>query len=132
MRFDRDRIERPWGWFEILHEDLACKTKLIHLNPGQKTSLQSHEKRQETWTITEGVGQVYMSKNMSWGEETNYYPLKAGESVVIPVNMIHRIINTGDKPLRLIEVQTGKSFEEEDITRYQDDYGRACEAPPPA
>jgi mannose-6-phosphate isomerase len=47
-----------------------------------------------------------------------------GESITIALGAKHRIINETDEPLVFIEVQTGESFEEEDIIRIEDDYGR--------
>ena len=49
---------RPWGTYEILLEDKNCKVKKIIVQPGQKLSLQSHEKRNEFWSIIEGEGEI--------------------------------------------------------------------------
>jgi mannose-6-phosphate isomerase-like protein (cupin superfamily) len=109
--------ERPWGKFEILHEGKTSKVKEITVNPGQKLSYQSHEKRNEKWTITQGVGIVTLD-----GKEQE---IKEGDVIRIPAKMKHRIQNTSeDIDLKFIEIQTGRYFGEDDIIRYEDDYGR--------
>ena len=47
-----------------------------------------------------------------------------GESVHIPLGAIHRMENPGLVDMILIEVQTGTYLGEDDITRYEDAYGR--------
>lgn len=107
---------RPWGSYQVLHEDNTCKVKVITVLPGKRLSLQSHEKRTEFWVITEGKGLMTLGSLQ--------YTLKAGEKVKIPVGTKHRIENTGQIPLKFIEVQTGTYFGEDDIKRYEDDFGR--------
>jgi mannose-1-phosphate guanylyltransferase/mannose-1-phosphate guanylyltransferase/mannose-6-phosphate isomerase len=112
-RFDA----RPWGTYEILHEDPQFKLKKIMVSPGQKLSYQSHAKRAETWVVIEGVAQVVLNDVQ--------YDLKAGDTICIPRGAKHRMINPSDRPLVFVEVQTGSYFGEDDITRFQDNYGRA-------
>jgi mannose-6-phosphate isomerase-like protein (cupin superfamily) len=50
--------------------------------------------------------------------------LKPGQSVDVPRGAVHRIMNPGDIPLVLVEVQMGNYFGEDDIIRLEDDYGR--------
>lgn len=107
---------RPWGKYKILHEDENCKVKIIEVIPGQRLSLQSHEKRSEYWYIITGEGLMTL--------ENLKFPLKAGGKVNIPVKMKHRIENTGIEVLKFVEIQTGSYFGEDDIIRYSDDYGR--------
>jgi mannose-6-phosphate isomerase len=78
--------------------------------------LQSHEHRQEQWTVIEGKLTVVLGD-----EQLIFYP---GESVHIPLGAKHRAWNNGDDIVQFIEVQTGTYFGEDDITRYEDDYGR--------
>ena len=47
-----------------------------------------------------------------------------GESIKIPLGAKHRAVNETDEIVQFIEVQTGESFDESDIVRIEDDYGR--------
>ena len=107
---------RPWGTFQILLEDEKCKVKKIVVNPRQKLSLQSHEKRSELWQIIEGQGLVTLNEKD--------IQVSSGMLVNIPATTIHRIENVGDENLVFIEIQTGTYFGEDDIKRYEDLYGR--------
>ncbi len=111
------REERPWGSFTILDNQEFCKVKRIEVNPGGQLSLQSHEKRSETWTMVSGVGTITLGETVA-----NF---KAGETVKIRIGQKHTIENRGDTPAVFIEVQTGSCFGEDDIKRYSDIYGRA-------
>jgi len=108
--------ERPWGKFTTLLAKKTCKVKEIEVKPGHRLSYQSHSKREERWVIFEGVATVTL--------EGNIYELSPGESIQIEIGAKHRVENRGDKKLKFIEVQTGTYFGEDDIVRYEDDYGR--------
>ena len=110
------REERPWGFYEILLDTDYTKVKQITVNPGQKLSYQYHEKRKECWTIVKGMSTIILNDEKVFRNQ--------GESITIALGAKHRIINETDEPLVFIEVQTGESFEEEDIIRIEDDYGR--------
>ena len=109
-------FDRPWGTYQVLLENDNCKVKKIVVQPGQKLSLQSHEKRSELWKAIDGDGEVTLNEQIK--------PVFAGSVIQIPVKMIHRIENVGNKPLVFIEIQTGEYFGEDDIKRYEDIYGR--------
>ena len=113
---DAPKTQRPWGFFENLIENDAFKIKLLSVNPNQKLSKQSHKFRAETWTIISGEATITLDKKV--------FVISAGESVHIPLGSIHRLENKGTVTLELIEVQTGSYFGEDDITRYDDIYGR--------
>lgn len=108
---------RPWGEFEILAEAAAFKIKRILVNPGQRLSLQAHRHRQEHWFILQGEGMVTREKDL--------LPVRRGSAIDIPRGAAHRIACTGAAPLLLIEIQSGDSFAETDILRFEDDYGRS-------
>ena len=108
--------ERPWGSYEILLDTVYCKVKEIIVQPGQRLSYQSHKHREENWTVTHGVLTVVLND-----KEHTIYP---GESIFIPLGAKHRAWNKTPKPVHFVEVQTGDYFDEEDITRYEDDYKR--------
>lgn len=109
--------ERPWGKYEILKDTEAFKSKVIHVNPKQQISYQSHAKREEHWLITQGDGEVILNDKS--------IPVHPGSYVKIPLGAKHRIKNTGEKTIEFVEVQMGTYFGEDDIVRYQDDYNRA-------
>jgi mannose-6-phosphate isomerase-like protein (cupin superfamily) len=92
------------------------KVKKVCVNPGGRLSLQSHGKRDELWTVVGGRGTAVVD-----GLEVI---LNYGSTIDIHRGQKHRIMNTGTEPLVFIEVQTGDYFGEDDIVRYQDDYGR--------
>lgn len=107
---------RPWGQFEILKEQDYYKSKVIKVNPGQKLSYQSHQHRSEHWVIVKGQATVVL--------DDKNHDLVQGQHIFIPAGSKHRIINNSKQTVEFIEVQVGVSFEETDIVRYQDDYGR--------
>jgi mannose-1-phosphate guanylyltransferase/mannose-1-phosphate guanylyltransferase/mannose-6-phosphate isomerase len=107
---------RPWGYFEILKDTANFKSKVIRVNPHSQISYQSHAKREEHWTITQGAGEVVLNDEV--------IPVKAGSHIHIPLGAKHRIRNTKDDMLEFVEVQLGSYFGEDDIVRYQDDYQR--------
>ena len=107
---------RPWGCFTILADEPDHKVKRIVVRPGQRLSLQRHQKRQEHWLVVSGRGVVTRNN-----EELE---LGAGESVDIARGDIHRVRNDGTEDLVFIEIQLGDYFGEDDIERLEDDYGR--------
>ena len=108
---------RPWGYFQVLADEPDHKVKRIVIFPQQRLSLQRHRHRAEHWHIVHGKAVVIRDQ-----EEI---ALAAGQSVDIPKTARHRIANPGDANLTFIEVQTGGYFGEDDIERFEDDYGRA-------
>jgi len=109
--------ERPWGEFTNYVDQDEYKVKKIKVKPGHKLSLQSHEHRQEEWTIVHGKALVTVGDTV----ET----MLPGRTVSIPKNATHRIENVGSETLVFIEVQVGDYLSESDIHRFVDDYGRA-------
>jgi mannose-6-phosphate isomerase len=109
--------ERPWGGYEVLADATDHKVKRIIVNPGKRLSLQSHRMRDEHWFIVKGQGLVT--------RDDEQIKVRKGQTVEIPRGAKHRIKNTGRSKLVFIEVQTGQYFGEDDIKRYEDDFGRA-------
>lgn len=107
---------RPWGSYEILIDTPTYKVKKIVVHPGAKLSLQSHYHRAEHWIVVKGMAKV------TNGEKITH--LNENESTFIPALTIHRLENPGKINIELIEVQTGDYLEEDDITRFNDDFGR--------
>ena len=112
-------VERPWGSYQVIDSGDGFQVKRIIVHPGQRLSLQMHHKRAEHWTVVRGTARV------TCGERT--FDLKAGEATEIPLGARHRLENIGDADMQLIEVQTGSYLGEDDIVRFEDNYGRAQE-----
>ncbi len=109
-------VKRPWGTFTVLEEGSTHKVKRIVVDPGQKLSLQMHRQRGEHWVVVNGEGIVTI------GEEK--IAVEPDHRIHIPVETKHRAENTGSEPLVFIEVQFGTYLGEDDIVRFEDDYGR--------
>lgn len=110
--------ERPWGSWHVLDVDHGYKVKRLHVRPGARLSSQSHRHRSELWIVVFGVATCTVD-----GETTQVGP---GGTVVVPCGGQHRLANQGDEELVLVEVQLGAYTGEDDITRYEDDYGRSA------
>lgn len=110
------RVHRPWGWYEGMASGERFQVKRILIKQGASLSLQRHRHRAEHWVIVHGTAEVLR------GDET--FLLCEDESTYIPMGVRHRLGNKGKIPLELIEVQTGSYFGEDDIERFDDDYGR--------
>ena len=107
---------RPWGWFESLALGDNFQVKRISVKPGAALSLQSHEHRSEHWVVVNGNAKVTIDGEIRFVME--------GQSVFVPLGAKHRLENTCDSPLSLIEVQIGNYLGEDDIIRYEDVYAR--------
>lgn len=107
---------RPWGTYYVLNEKENFKLKRIEVKPQGKLSYQSHEKREEIWTCIKGQGIITLN-----GRQQVFIP---GDVVHIPLGAKHRIHNAGEADLVFTEVQLGTYFGEDDIIRYEDEYGR--------
>ena len=114
--YEHATMYRPWGSYTILGEGPGYKMKKIIVNPGERLSLQLHYHRSEHWIVTGGTAKVTV-----YAEERMVHE---NESVFIPMSVKHRLENPGRIPLEIIEVQNGKYLEEDDIVRFDDEYGR--------
>lgn len=109
--------ERPWGGFCVLEDASGHKVKRLVVQPRRRLSYQRHARRAEHWFVVRGQGVVTLDGQLT--------PVAEGQAVDIPRGAAHRIENTGSSDLVFIEVQHGDYFGEDDITRLEDDYGRA-------
>ena len=109
-------VERPWGRFTVLEKGDRYKIKRVVLKPKARLSLQLHRQRSEHWVVVSGVAKVTRDNDTFW--------VQTNESAYIPINTKHRLENPGEEPLQVIEVQNGDYLEEDDIERFDDDYGR--------
>ncbi len=109
-------VYRPWGFYTVIAEGKGFQTKIIHVNPGQKLSVQSHNHRSEHWVVLSGMAKVVL--------ESKDYILSPGHSIDIPIKAIHSLQNPFEEGIEIIEVQKGDILSEDDIVRYEDMYGR--------
>ena len=107
---------RPWGSYICLDAGENFQVKRLIVNPSGILSLQKHFKRSEHWTVVSGVASITLN-----GDE---FELGVNESVYIPIEAIHRIANKSNELVEIIEVQCGDYLGEDDIVRYEDNYGR--------
>lgn len=109
-------VYRPWGSYQGVDGGERFQVKRITVKPGQKLSLQMHHHRAEHWVVVSGTARVTRDE----GEEMVF----ENQSIYIPMGCRHRVENPGKVPLQLIEVQSGAYLGEDDIVRFEDDYGR--------
>ena len=112
----KNLVSKPWGYYKVLESGNTFQVKIITLNPHSKLSYQSHKQRSEYWIVVEGQGKVVLDDIDS--------DVRVGDTLFVPTNCCHRIINDTNENLQFIEVQIGTYLGEDDITRYEDDYGR--------
>jgi mannose-1-phosphate guanylyltransferase/mannose-6-phosphate isomerase len=112
-------VYRPWGSYTTLEMHDRFQIKRITVNPGARLSLQMHHHRHEHWVVVSGTAKVQN------GERSIL--LKEDEATYIPSCTVHRLENPGVIPLELIEVQIGSYLGEDDIVRFDDEYGRVQE-----
>jgi mannose-1-phosphate guanylyltransferase / mannose-6-phosphate isomerase len=110
------RAYRPWGFYESLNVGPRFQVKLLHVDPGQKLSMQMHHHRSEHWIVVQGTAKVVVGDIEKLVREN--------ESVYIFATQWHRLENPGKVPLELIEVQIGPYLGEDDIVRTDDIYQR--------
>ena len=111
------KVNRPWGSYTVLEDDPdGFKLKRIEVAPGARLSLQSHRHRSEHWVVVSGTATVTNGDKVM--------TVKKNESTYIPIGAKHRLENRGTEPLHIVEIQVGDYLGEDDIQRYEDNYGR--------
>jgi len=110
------RVARPWGWYDGVDVGPRHQVKRICVNPGASLSLQMHHHRAEHWVVVSGTAEVTNGDKVT--------VLSENQSTFIPLGQIHRLANPGKVPLEIIEVQSGAYLGEDDIVRFEDNYGR--------
>jgi mannose-6-phosphate isomerase-like protein (cupin superfamily) len=107
----------PWGTTEVLTEGENYRVKRICIKVGHRQSYQSHKKRAESWVVVSGHGKITIDDKED--------EVKTAAIIMIPVETKHRIQNIStSEDLVFIETQFGSYIGEDDIIRYEDDYGR--------
>ncbi len=107
---------RPWGRYTNLFEGKEFLIKELYVKPKGILSLQKHHHRAEHWLVTKGNAKITLNNDI--------IIKKPGEHIFIPLEAIHRVQNSGQKPVKIMEAQVGSILKETDIVRYQDVYGR--------
>ena len=110
-------VFRPWGSYDSVDQGERFQVKRLTVLPGAVLSLQMHHHRAEHWVVVSGTAKI------TRGEEE--FLLQENESTFIPLGTKHRIANPGKVLLHIIEVQSGSYLGEDDIVRFDDNYGRA-------
>jgi mannose-1-phosphate guanylyltransferase/mannose-6-phosphate isomerase len=110
------KVHRPWGWYDSIDEGGRFKVKRIQVKPKASLSLQMHHHRAEHWIVVSGTAEI------TNGDKTLL--LSENQSTYIPLGEVHRLANPGTIPLEIIEVQSGSYLGEDDIVRFEDNYGR--------
>ena len=110
------RVARPWGWYDSIDMGERFQVKRIMVKPGASLSLQKHHHRAEHWVVVSGTAEVTNGDKVM--------VLSENQSTYIPIGERHRLANPGKVPLEIIEVQSGAYLGEDDIVRFEDNYGR--------
>jgi mannose-6-phosphate isomerase len=111
------KVEKPWGRFEQYTHNLPCTVKIITVSPGGILSRQYHKKRDELWVVLDRGACVELDGKVIYPE--------VEEKLFIPRETVHRLsASRGEVSVRILEISFGE-FEEEDIVRLEDLYGRA-------
>lgn len=114
-----NKITRPWGYYRSLQIGENFQVKEIVVFSGQRLSLQSHQQRAEHWVVVQGPALITIN------DQAREYP--TGSHAFIPLKAKHRLANSGEREVRIIETQIGAYLGEDDITRYEDDYQRTVD-----
>ena len=113
---EHQRSFRPWGNYQSLVKEKEWQVKLIDVKPGERLSLQKHRFRSEHWVVVSGTAKVEI--------DGKSIILSKNQSSYIPLGSKHRLSNPGKNNLKIIEIQSGSYLGEDDIERFEDNYGR--------
>ena len=108
---------RPWGSYINIEKGESWQVKQLEIKPKSSISLQMHHHRSEHWIVVKGTAKVEIN--------SENYLLRTNESIFVPLGAKHRLTNPSEEPLIIIEVQSGLYLGEDDIIRFEDNYGRA-------
>ena len=106
-------VKKPWGWFKQFVLNEKCTVKILKVKKNSSLSLQKHKHRNEMWYFF-GKAVVELGKKK--------IRVKNGDIVNVKKGVVHRVMALG-KDVEFLEVAKG-NFNEKDIVRLKDDYGR--------
>jgi mannose-1-phosphate guanylyltransferase / mannose-6-phosphate isomerase len=109
-------VFRPWGSYDSIDNGERFQVKRLSVKAGGVLSLQMHHHRAEHWIVVQGTARITC--------DDKTFLLSENQSTYIPIGATHRIENPGKVPLHIIEVQSGSYLGEDDIVRFEDNYGR--------
>ena len=115
----RYKEERPWGSFDQFTLNEPSTVKILHVLPHKRFSLQRHSARSEFWRVIAGSGVATV------GEEER--TVNVGDEIEIVVGQLHSLAG-GDAGISVLEISIG-TYDENDIDRVEDDFGRVSDAP---
>ena len=113
---------RAWGFYAILETHPGYQVKRHTVYPGKRNSYQRHQRRSEFWIVVEGSCHATVDDVV--------VEARVGEIISVPLGSKHRWANQQAENLVIIEVQTGDYFGEDDIERFEDDFGRVGKITP--
>ena len=102
---------RSWGKYTLLTESEGYRVRKIEMNPGASLTMQMHYHRSEHWTVISGTGKTIINDRESIFTEN--------QSTYIPMGVKHKLSNPGKIPLIIIEVQSGKYINDDDIVVFE-------------
>ena len=113
-----EKVIRPWGSYTNIDGGDNCgyKVKKLVVEVGKRLSLQKHKQRSEHWVIIKGTAKIRVGDD--------YHILNINQSIYVPCGVLHRVENVGNETIEIIEVQVGSYLGEDDIERFDDDFGR--------
>lgn len=103
---------RSWGKYTLLTESEGYRVRKIEMDSGASLTMQMHYHRSEHWTVISGTGKTIINDRESIFTEN--------QSTYIPMGVKHKLSNPGKIPLIIIEVQSGKYINEDDIVVFED------------
>lgn len=103
---------RSWGKYTLLTESEGYRVRKIEMDPGASLTMQMHYHRSEHWTVISGTGKITIDDKESIFTEN--------QSTYIPMGVKHKLSNPGKIPLVIIEVQSGKYINDDDIVVFED------------
>ena len=112
------KVDKPWGRFEQYTHNLTCTVKIITVAPGGKLSSQYHHHRDELWVVLDEGARIQLGEDV--------FEPEVGEELFIRRGTVHRLSSAGEGEVRILEISFGE-FDEEDIVRLQDVYGRVAQ-----
>lgn len=102
---------RSWGKYTLLTESEGYRVRKIEMDPGASLTMQMHYHRSEHWTVISGTGKIIINDRESIFTEN--------QSTYIPMGIKHKLSNPGKIPLIIIEVQSGKYINDDDIVVFE-------------
>ena len=102
---------RSWGKYTLLTESEGYRVRKIEMNSGAALTMQMHYHRSEHWTVISGTGKTIINDREDIFTEN--------QSTYIPMGVKHKLSNPGKIPLIIIEVQSGKYINDDDIVVFE-------------